>query len=170
MDNFLKNKHESDQNYLSKLNQISADLKIEPNADFSLIKNRRNISSRENSFMFSPSQSSMNTERNTSSKLSNYSVTNGNRTPKVTRTPIPPADKTMEVVVGKGRRVSSASASARSNLSMANVKNNLPPQTPSSRAKSGVAKPNSALSFKCQTCDKKYNNSKDLDIHKMYCS
>ena len=163
--NFLKNKHESDQNFLSKLNSVSknVELKIE-NVDLSHLK-RRNNSSRDNqtSFLYSPSNSSVNTDRNTSSKLSNYST---NR--YQIKTPIPPAEK-MEVIVGKGRRVNSASGSARSNSN--SNKTNLPP-TPNqnnSSKKSSISSNGNAV-FKCSNCDKVYNNSKDLDIHKLYCN
>ncbi len=151
---FYESKHKSDKNYLAQLSQIAhnSELKVESNADFSLLKNRRNISSRESSFLYSPPSSNRNTPSRlvTSSKLSNYSGKSG--------VVIPPADRTMEVVVGKGRR-SSMSGSARSNK-------DLPPQTPTSRARTGTA---SAI-YLCKKCPKKYNNQKDLDIHKMYCS
>ncbi len=58
--NFLKDKREADKSYLDKLNQISqiSELKIE-NRDFSLLKNRRNISSRGSPFLYSPSPSQL---------------------------------------------------------------------------------------------------------------
>ncbi len=149
---FYESKHKSDKNYLSQLSQIAqnSELKVESNTDFSLLKNRRNISSRESSFLYSPPSSNRNTPSRlvTSSKLSNYSGKGG-------AVIIPPADKTMEVVVGKGRR----SGSAKSNR-------DLPPQTPTNRVRTGTA----SATFLCKKCPKKYNNQKDLDIHKIYCS
>lgn len=149
--NFLKNKQEADQNFLSKLNSVQAnsELRVE-NVDLSQLK-RRNASSRDHqtSFLYSPSQSSVNSERNTSSKLSNHPSGRFQ-----IKTPIPPAEK-MEVVVGKGRRVNSASSRT--------PKNNLPPTPKNSNGKA-------SSSFRCIHCQKNYDNSKDLEIHKLYCN
>lgn len=153
--NFLKDKRVSDQNYLNKLNQINlnSELKIE-NTDFNLFKNRRNLSSRnhEGSFLHSTSQNSINNERPNSSKLSNYSRS------QVRTTPIPPAEKNMEVIVGKGRR--SANNSARQNT----PKTSLPPS-------GRISKTNSTnkINLVCLNCKKAYENEKDMEIHKMYC-
>jgi hypothetical protein len=161
--NFLKDKREADQSYLNKLNQINlnSELKID-NTDFNLFKNRRNISSRnhDHSFLHSPSPSSMNSERGSSSKQSNY-----NRAQART-TPIPPAEKGMEVIVGKGRR-SSMSTSARSNSSNnGNQKTSLPPSGRDVKKING----NSKTSLVCENCQKSYTQKKDMEIHKMYCN
>lgn len=149
--NFFKDKHESDQNYLSKLNQINlnSELKIE-NTDFNLFKNRRNVSSRnhDGSFLHSASQNSINSDRG--SKMSNRS--------QIRTTPIPPADKNMEVIVGKGRR--SATNSARSTASTS--KTSLPPNGRKANLKNKGA-------LTCENCNKQYENIKDMEIHKMYC-
>lgn len=171
---FLKDKRESDKGFLEKLSQINqtSELRIE-NTDFSYMKNRRNISSRaelNSPFLYSPSQSSLNSEPRSAnpSRASNYSAANR-------KTPIiPPADKNMEVIVGKGRR-SSMSGSSRSNS--ASAKPNIP-TGPNNSAKNKANLNNTATSnkessrynsYKCENCDKQYNNIKDLDIHKLYC-
>ena len=88
------------------------------------------------------------------------------------RAAIPPADKTMEVVVGKGRRSSvSGSARSHSNQTPTGSRGQLPPQTPGgSRPRSAVAKSAASGSFACANCPKRYSNKKDLDIHGMYCT
>lgn len=162
-DDFMNEKHESDRNYLNQLKQITqnSELKVESNTDFSLLKNRRNIASRENSFLYSPAPSARN---NSGSKLSNYSSSQRANSAKGQhqRPVIPPADKTMEVVVGKGRRGSVSSARSNAN---ATPTSNRPPQTPKSTGKSA-----STGNFACSHCPKRYNNKKDLDIHSMYCT
>ena len=75
-DDFMNDKHEADKNYLSQLKQITqnSELKVESNTDFSMLKNRRQImSSRENSFLYSPSPSARG--HSSASKMSNYSGT-----------------------------------------------------------------------------------------------
>jgi hypothetical protein len=166
---FLKEKHESDKNYLQKLNEINqaSELRIENSS--SQMKNRRGLASRENSrqftspFLYSPSQNSINSERNASRITSAHNNRQNVRpSSSATAPPIPPADKNMEVVVGKGRRLNSANlASTRSNSSSSNQpRNNIP---------TGQAK-SAQTSFKCENCEKKYNNIKDFDIHKLYCT
>lgn len=179
---FLKDKHESDKNFLSKLNQIShaSELIIE-NTDFSMLKGRR-ASSRDHqtTFLYSPSQSSMNSEPNQNRDgggyHSNLNSSMSNRNQSRLKSPyvpnIPPADKNMEVVVGKGKRVSSAAVtvtgSARSNSASSNNRKNSIPLPPSSaNSNRSVANKNT---FACENCNKKYSNGKDLDIHKMYCN
>ena len=51
---FMSEKHAADKSYLSKLDQINqnSELKVEANTDFSMLKNRRHIPSRENSFLY----------------------------------------------------------------------------------------------------------------------
>lgn len=110
LDDFMSNKHEADKSYLSKLKQIgqNSELRVESNTDFSQMK-RRNVTSREHSFLYSPAASPAPTDRNTTSKMSMYSVRDRvNSAKSNSRTPIPPADKTMEVIVGKGRRGSAS--------------------------------------------------------------
>lgn len=164
-DDFMNEKHESDRNYLNQLKQITqnSELKVEANTDFSLLKNRRPIASRENSFLYSPAPSARNSSAG--SKLSNYSTSQRANSAKghQQRPVIPPADKTMEVVVGKGRRGSVAN-SARSNAN-ATPTGKRPPQTPKSTGKSA-----GTGSFACSHCPKRYNNKRDLDIHGMYCT
>jgi hypothetical protein len=172
---FLKEKHESDKNFLNRLNQINqtSELVVENNTDFSLMKNRR-TSSRDHHataspFLYSPSGSSMHSEANGNhSNLNSASNRYNVRSKSPQRPPsIPPAEKNMEVVVGKGRRVvNSATAvgnSARSNSSTSNNRKNSIPLPPTTRNASRSM-------FACENCSKKYSNGKDLDIHKMYCN
>jgi hypothetical protein len=169
---FLKEKHESDKNYLQKLNEINqaSELRIE-NSSSQMKNNRRGLASRENSrqftspFLYSPSQSSMNSDRNPS-RIASANGNKQNFRPNSSVTahipPIPPADKNMEVVVGKGRRLNSANlVSTRSNSSSSNQ--------PRSSISTGQVK-NGQTNFKCDNCEKKYNNIKDFDIHKLYCT
>lgn len=166
--NFLKDKREQDQSYLNKLNQINlnSELKIE-NTDFNMFKNRRNVSSRnhDGSFLHSPSPSSAaNSERGGGSKLSSY-----NRAQART-TPVPPAEKGMEVIVGKGRR-SSINHSARSNSSNNGAnQNNKTSLPPSGRDAAKKTNGNAKTNLVCENCQKTYTQQKDMDIHKMYCN
>jgi hypothetical protein len=170
---FLKQKHKSDQSYLNKLNQIvnTSELKTE-NGDYNLfnIRNsagrRNNVSSRDHhsSFLYSPSQSSVNSDRN-NSRITNYSPVFNRSSSSVRTMPnIPPAIPNMEVVVGKGRRVNSA---------MSRTKIGIPPsgQNTSSRPKTASnSSSNLKENFMCEKCSKKYDNIKDLDIHRLYCN
>ena len=169
--NFLKDKRESDKSYLDKLNQISqvSELKIE-NTDFSLLKNRRNISSRGSPFMYSPSPSqlSMNNDSRTAnqSRLTSYSANRNTGRPN-SRTPVvPPAEKNMEVIVGKGRSSSRPNSAVNknngNNTNGVNSKNN-------QRLTSAKEK-DPSNEFKCNNCEKNYSNIKDFDIHKLYCN
>jgi hypothetical protein len=203
---FMKDKHKSDQSYLEKLNQIAQTsdiLRIE-NSDSSMKKfhGRSNLHS---PFLYSPSQvnsirneTETNFNRNNTSRASNYSAKNagslGNNSVVKNTPPIPPADRNFEMIVGKGRRVSSAlggggNASSRSNSANANnreknklngaasngstarnssVNNNLI-QNKQNGSNSSLSN-NNSQSYKCENCSKKYDNNKDLDIHKLYCS
>ncbi|CAF0817787.1 unnamed protein product [Brachionus calyciflorus] len=167
---FLKEKRESDKNYLEKLNQISqgTDLRIE-NSDISIVgRSRRGSKDSQNPYLFSPSTSSL-TSHSRVSQHSAYGNRSNLKTP-----PIPPADKNMEVIVGKGRRVNSATNSARSNISSNNIKQNT--SINSKRVESARGKPppasgkTSSTGFKCDNCNKKYEDSKNLEIHKLYCT
>ncbi len=207
-DNFLKDKHKSDQNYLDKLNEVAranSELRVDSAADFNLAKTRRTASTRDHHltspFLYSPSTGSIyngDSSRN-ASRASNY--TSGGRASALRSTPpIPPADKNMEVIVGKGRRgsgVMSATAnSTRSNSANAlnnkhnssasnnNSSRNVNGKPPSSSSNGGLSNTSSnntnnntnnnasshVSGFKCVNCNKKYDNSKDLDIHKLYCN
>lgn len=159
---FLKNKRQSDLSYLEKLNQISngTELKVE-NSDFTFGKNSRRGYKDSNPYIFSPSTSSITSH----SRLSQHSNRSKIKTP-----PIPPADKNMEVIVGKGRRINSAN-SVRSNSSSNKNSNkkldSARSRPPTSGRKNGsVEKP----LFKCNICDKSYEDNKNLDIHKLYCT
>ena len=165
--NFLKDKRESDKSYLDKLNQISqiSELKIE-NSDFSMLKNRRNISSRGSPFLYSPSPSQllMNSEARSAnqSRVSNYSANRNTSRPNSRVPVVPPAEKNMEVIVGKGR------SSSRPN-SAAKTQNNSS-STPKSGAPKSAKDKDSSNEYKCENCEKCYNNIKDFDIHKLYCN
>jgi hypothetical protein len=156
---FLKNKQVSDQNYLNKLNHIvnTSELKIE-NSDFRMYSFKNNRRDNHKSFLYNPSTSSLSSDRNNSA-VSNYSTSlNKSNVNKVILN-IPPAEKNMEVVVGKGRRVSSALSSSRttSNNKTSNGTNTSPKTLQNNY-------------FKCKYCEKTYNNIKDFDIHKLYCN
>jgi hypothetical protein len=189
-DDFLRDKHKSDANYLEQLNQIAhtSELRVDSAADYNVAKSRRTASTRDHAspFLYTPADSSR-----AASRASNFTA--GGRASALRSTPpIPPADKNMEVVVGKGRRgvgsgfgnVTAAVGSARSNSANAvNAKTaSSSPSTTSSRtalANAVTTKPptnghtNSSSTyssgFKCDNCNKKYDNGKDLDIHKLYC-
>jgi hypothetical protein len=66
------------------------------------------------------------------------------------------------MIVGKGRRVSSGTNRMANAIRPLN--NNIE-STPRSASSTSIQR----LNLKCDSCDKKYNNSKDLNIHKMYC-
>ena len=177
--NFLKDKRESDKNYLEKLNQISqvSELKIE-NTDFSLLKNRRNVSSRGSPFLYTPSASqlSMNNDPRTAnqSRVSNYSANKNNTSRPNSRAPlpVPPAEKNMEVIVGKGRS-SSRPNSALNKTSVGNGSNSniaAAPNGKTNQKSANVRDKDQSNEFKCENCDKNYTNIKDFDIHKLYCS
>lgn len=174
---FLKEKHESDKSYLSKLNQITnqSEMRVENTSDFNLSKNRR-VSSRDHqaTFLYSPSPNGVeyNNNNNISRPGSNYrgSTRNTNRTPPLAVN-IPPAEKNMEVVVGKGRRVNSASSGALgSNRANSAAKGQQQQEAIPARKNSIPLSNSSNRSFTCENCSKKYTNGKDLDIHKMYCN
>ncbi len=179
--NFLKDKRESDKNYLEKLNQISqvSELKIE-NTDFSLLKNRRNVSSRGSPFLYtpSPSQLSMNNDARSAnqSRVSNYSLnkTNTNKPNSRAPLPVPPAEKNMEVIVGKGRsssRPNSAFNKTNSgNGSNGNIAATITNGRTNQKSASGVRDKDQSSEFKCEFCEKNYTNIKDFDIHKLYCN
>lgn len=122
---------------------------------YSFKHNRRD---NHGSFLYNPSTSSLSSDRN-NSRVSNYSALfNKSNTNKAIPN-IPPAEKNMEVVVGKGRRVSSALGSSRATYNKTNPIN--------SKSKTLNSKDNI---FKCKYCEKSYNNIKDFDIHKLYCN
>lgn len=185
---FLKDKHDSDKSLVHQLNQITnqSELRIESaasNNDF--LRNRRAGSSRDHSatFLYTPPSASNNNSRPGSNTSSSRRTANASR-PIVN---IPPADKNMEVVIGKGRRVNSSNgvgsgggvvgSSSRGNSSRAN-------HSPSSGGHNSsiVGQRKNSLNgmpplpasatrlFSCENCNKKYSNGKDLDIHKMYCN
>jgi hypothetical protein len=206
-DDFLKDKHKSDQNYLERLNEVAratSELRVDSAADFNLAKNRRTASTREHHhgspFMYSPSTGSIyngDSSRN-ASRASNF--TPGGRASALKSTPpIPPADKNMEVIVGKGRRGSGVMSAATANSARSNSANALNNNKNTPASSNGInsgrnvnGKPPSngssgnggsglltstasqqashASSFKCENCNKRYDNGKDLDIHRLYCN
>lgn len=169
---FLREKHDSDKSLVNQLNQITnqSELRIESaasNNDY--MRNRRGGSSRDHSatFLYTPPTTS-----NNNSRPGSTASRGKNSTRPIVN--ITPADKNMEVVVGKGRRVVSSN---RGNSSRANHS----PSNPNTSTVGGQRKnsltgipplPASAAnrSFSCENCNKKYSNGKDLDIHKMYCT
>jgi hypothetical protein len=161
---FLKEKQISDQNYLNKLNQIinTSELKIE-DSDFRMYSFNDNRRDNQGSFLYNASTSSMSSDRN-NSRASNYSVLFNKSNANKVIPNIPPAEKNMEVVVGKGRRVSSALASTRTN---SNNNTTIKGNNSNPKPKISTVKDNN---FKCKHCEKTYNNIKDFDIHKLYCN
>jgi hypothetical protein len=176
--NFLKDKRESDKNYLEKLNQISqvSELRIE-NTDFSLLKNRRNVSSRGSPFLYTPSASqlSMNNDVRSAnqSRISNNPANrNTSRPNSRAPLPVPPAEKNMEVIVGKGRSSSRPNSALNKTNSTGMNNNNAANGVKSnqSRPSTNGREKDQSNEFKCENCDKNYTNIKDFDIHKLYCS
>lgn len=213
--NFLKGKDESNRRLLDELNMIgkTSELNAEMKdfEDFDYMKIRRNIPSslsrmEDQSYLNSPTSVGNNTLRNQTpslmiqnSRMASYSPSGLNRQANsrlASMTPIPPADKNMEVVVGKGRRVNSASGSTRSNSNQLNQQHSngtsnkaantasIPP-TPTGKVSRGAnlngtnrngdshrsSHNQSRISdFRCKKCEKAYNNLRDFDIHKLYCN
>lgn len=164
---FLKEKHESDKSLVSQLNQITnqSELRIESAAS----KGRRGGSSRDHSATFlytPPAPASSNNSRPGSNASSQRRPVSGSNRAMFN---IPPAEKNMEVVIGKGRRLNSAtggsSSRTNSNIERATTQN-------TSQRKNSLSgmPPLPNRQFSCENCNKKYSNGKDLDIHKMYCN
>ena len=179
--NFLKDKHRSDQSYLEKLNNVAAvqtselratDAALFASSAGSLARPKRgglggsNHRDHSSPFLYQsplPPPSASGSGRNSSGGQLRS-------TP-----PIPPADKNMEVVVGKGRRGGGSASSVRSNSATALNGSGSAKQQQSNGRKPPMAAATSAIGhsssgFKCEICNKKYLNGKDLDIHKLYCS
>ena len=101
------------------------------------------------------------------SRASNYSAANRNTSRPNSRAPVvTPAEKNMEVIVGKGR------SSSRPNSAALNKTNSNNSINQKNAPKSGVSvkDKDSSNEYKCENCEKCYNNIKDFDIHKLYCN
>jgi hypothetical protein len=161
--NFLKEKHQSDTNFLKQLNNITqtSELKIE-SVDLSLIKGRASSSrQRHSAFLFSPSHSSSSSDRYSASctQLLNRSTIANERKQNL-MSQITPADKNMELVVGKGRRPSSSSSTkSNSALGLKNTSN-----------VNRITKTKKGNEFSCKNCKKTYETNKDFEIHNLYCN
>lgn len=171
---FLKEKHDADKSLVNQLNQIThqSDLRVESAA--SVQSRRQGASSRDHSatFYYSPSPLNPPPTTNVSSRPTSMlrRPNSSSSTRGGTVVNIPPAEKNMEVVVGKGRRVNStmSATSSRAN-SAANQNNSIHQQQRKNSLNSMPPLPNNRT-FSCDSCNKKYSNGKDLDIHKMYCN
>lgn len=190
---FLKDKHKSDRNYLNKLNQIAQASELggeTSHTDYTQIvtkitpaSGRRRVSGNNSQastrdhltspFLYNPSASSSRAGSGYSRRVEQVNSTRA--TP-----PIPPADKNMEMVVGKGRRSAAGSGAPFNPNSTSSARSNsagLNSGKPNGKAPPPVAPPSGRHSthkesseFKCEICSKKYDNSKDLSIHKLYCT
>ena len=162
--------------------------------------NVNNFSGELSSFVRSTSQSSIHSDASSvPSRLSSFSTTasafggggghkaaaaapslmsSSRPTSVVKGRVIPPAEKNMEVIVGKGRRTTSAngpssakqSPSTRGGAATTTNEKTASHMPPSALPAGERLRSKTSDMFKCDACHKGYNNTKDFDIHKLYCN